>query len=283
QCLWRGLAGLAVVADPRVPDVDHLVPLGADRLALGRPVLRGGAVAHRRLLNFRPESATQAHGAEDGGRAAAEPHGLVEGVVPARGRAERATEVLDPGPPGEDADAQRVLEVTAPSEADHLAGDLLAVERIDSRGQPELVDVDGDTALEGAGRAGARVEHLVPARAMVVAARRGADFGVDGGLLRLAAELLGSALDAFAEDIAESFAAADHLDQPVGALDIAPLQLEPELLSGDEPALLALHHPAAHPAEFVDVEARAVELGVEPRDPLLVGGADRPPGTRPAL
>src|SRR5262245_2319019 len=48
--LGQRLTGLLVVADPRVPDVDHLVPLGADGLALGGPIVGRRAVPSGRLL-----------------------------------------------------------------------------------------------------------------------------------------------------------------------------------------------------------------------------------------
>src|SRR5262249_43534967 len=161
---------------------------------------------------------------------------------------------------GEDADAERVLEVSTAADTDDLVRDLRAVERIDAGRQPELRHVHGDAAFQRAGRARARVEHLVPSRAVIVAAWGGADLGVDGGRLGVAADLLGRALDALGEDVAEALAPADHLDQTIGALDVTPPEPEAELLFGDEPALLALHHPATHPAELVDVEAGAVEL-----------------------
>src|SRR5712692_4421689 len=59
QRLRQGLAGLAIVADPRVPQLDHLVPLGADRLALGRAVVGRRAIARGRLLNVGHDSAAQ--------------------------------------------------------------------------------------------------------------------------------------------------------------------------------------------------------------------------------
>src|SRR5919201_1086298 len=132
-------------------------------------------------------------------------------------------------------------------------------------------------------RRGGGVEHLLPARAVIMAARRRALAGVDRRLGRLAAELLGGTLDALREQIAESFALADHLQQPIRAGDVAPLEVEAHLLLA-EPALLeALHHPADHPAELVDVHARAIGLRVEPRNTALVGGADRPARARPTL
>src|SRR5437899_3559278 len=58
----------------------------------------------------------------------------------------------------------------------------------------------------------------------------------------------------------------------------------PELLFRDVPLLLALHHPAADPAELVDIEARLVELGVQPGHAFDVAHcADGPAGAGPAL
>ncbi len=118
---------------------------------------------------------------------------------------------------------------------------------------------------------------------MVVAARRGALLEVDRAVLGGAAQLLRRPLYALGEHGAEALAVRDHLEQPSGALGVAPLELEAELLPGDVALLLALHHPPAHPAELVDVHARAVELGVQPRDLVPVGEADRPPRAGPAL
>src|SRR5262249_39072583 len=81
----------------------------------------------------------------------------------------------------------------------------------------------------------------------------------------------------------EALPVADHLEEPVGALDVAPPQSEPDLCLGEISLVHALHHPAADPAELVDVYAGAVDLRVEPGDRLLLGEADRPPGSRPAL
>src|SRR5207245_6792004 len=93
----------------------------------------------------------------------------------------------------------------------------------------------------------------------------------------------GRALDALGQDVAEAFAAADHLRQLVGTLDVAPLELEAELLAGDVALLLAFHDPAAEPAPLVDVDTRLVALGVEPGDAVTVGRADRPAAAGPAL
>src|SRR4030095_3700750 len=106
---------------------------------------------------------------------------------------------------------------------------------------------------------------------------------VYAALGRLAAHLLGGALDPLRENVAEALAIDDHLQQAVGAFGIAPLESEPDLLLGEGALLHALHHPAAHPAELVDVHAGAVQPRVEPGDGLLVGEADLPPRPRPAL
>src|SRR5688572_12521200 len=91
--LRQRLARLAVVADVAVPRLDHLVPLRHHRLALGGAVHRRGTVARGRPLHVRREPAAQRHRPVDGGRAAAEADGLVDGVDPARGGAERAADV----------------------------------------------------------------------------------------------------------------------------------------------------------------------------------------------
>src|SRR5437660_399444 len=283
QRLRQRLAGLSVVADFPVPGVDHLLPLRGDGLPHRGAVVRRGAVAVRRLFEIRREPAAERRRAVDGRRAPAEVHGLGHGVVPPRRRGQRPADVLEPRARGEDADAERVLEGAPAAAARDQLGDLHAVERIDARGQAELRLVDRVARLHRRRRRRRRVEHLLPARAVVVAARRGALAGIDGRLRRLAAELLGRALDALGEQVAESLALADHLQQAVGAGDVAPLEVEAHLLLG-EPALLeAFHHPADHPAELVDVHAGAVGLRVEPRDGALVGGADRPARARPAL
>src|SRR2546427_516620 len=200
-----------------------------------------------------------------------------------RGPPGRAANVLEPRARGEDADAERVLEGAPAAAARDELGDLHAVERIDARGLAELGLVDGVAGLHRRRRRRRRVEHLLPARAVVVAARRGALARVNRGVLGGAAELLGRALDALGQQVAEALALADHLDQPVGALNIAPLEVEAHLLRREPPLFEALHHPAAHPAELVDVQAGAIELCVEPRHAVDVGGdPDRPAGARPA-
>src|SRR5688572_21915256 len=113
QCLRQRLAGLPVVADFAVPRLDHLVPLGHHRLALGGAVHRRGAVTRGRPLHVGRESAAQGHRAVDGGGAPTEADGLVERVDPAGGGAERTADVLQPRARREDADAERVLEVAA--------------------------------------------------------------------------------------------------------------------------------------------------------------------------
>src|SRR2546430_17643508 len=55
----QGLPGLAVVADFAVPGVDHLLPLFADGLALGRTVDRRGAVPRPRTVQVAREAAAR--------------------------------------------------------------------------------------------------------------------------------------------------------------------------------------------------------------------------------
>src|SRR5262245_5334726 len=260
-----------------------MVPLLADGLALGGAVVRRRAITHRGFLSIQPDATAQTHGAEDGSSTASEAHGLGDRVVPAGCGVERTAEVLQARAPREDADAERVLDMTPATDAGHEVGDLLAVERVDPRGQPQLGHVHRHAALKGARRPGAGVEHLLPAPAMIVAARRRALQGVDRRVLGLATEPLGGALHTLGEEIAEPLALDDHLQQTVGALDIAPLEIEAHLLLR-EPALLeALHYPADHPAELIDVDTGPVALRVEPGDALLIGGADRPAAARPSL
>src|SRR5262249_39699644 len=76
---------------------------------------------------------------------------------------------------------------------------------------------------------------------------------------------------------------ADHLDESVRSLGIPPREPEAQLLLGDVALLLTFHHPAAEPAELVDVDAGAVDLRVEPRDGDRVGAPDGPAAARPAL
>src|SRR5262249_8273503 len=115
------------------------------------------------------------------------------------------------------------------------------------------------------------------------ASRRRALHGVDRALRGLAADLLGRALDALGQHVAETLPVGDHLQELVGALGVAPRELEPHLLLGEIALLQALHHPAAHPAELVHVHARAIDAGVEPGDRVLVGEPDGPARAGPAL
>src|SRR5438093_6739472 len=281
--LRPGLAALAVEAALAVPGVEHLLPLRADRLPLRGPGHGRRAVARRGIFERAGVAAAERGRAVDGGGATPEPERLLDGEVPAGRRGERAADVLEPNSRREDADAERVLEAPPAAQPGDVLGHLLAVERVDPGRLPDFGRVHGVARLHRRGGRRARVEHLLPPRAMVVAARCGALLDVDRALLGGPAELLGGPLDALGEDIAEAFAAAHHPEQTVRALDIAPLELEAELLPGDVALLLALHDPTAEPAPFVDVHAGLVTFGVEPRDAVAVGRADRPAATRPAL
>src|SRR5947207_6388233 len=130
---------------------------------------------------------------------------------------------------------------------------------------------------------GAGVEHLLPAVAMVVAARHRALHRVDRAVLRGPAQLLRGPFGPFGEDVSEALAVGDDVDELARALHVAPLQVEAELLLRDVALLHALHHPAAHPSELVHIETRAIELRVEPRDALGIREADGPAGARPAF
>src|SRR5439155_25206059 len=122
-----GVAGLAVESDLGVPGIEHFLPLGPDGLALGRPVHRRRAVARRRILHRARVTAAERGGAIDDGGALPEPKRLVDREGPARRRRQRATNVLEPGPRREDADAERVLEASAPAQSRDGVGELLAV------------------------------------------------------------------------------------------------------------------------------------------------------------
>ena len=158
----------------------------------------------------------------------------------------------------------------AADHADQL-GHLLAVEWVDAAGRAHLGLERGVGALHGPVGRGAGVEHLLPAAPVVVAAGRRALHGEDRALRGLAADLLRGALDPLGQDVAEAPPVTDHLQQLVGALDVAPGEPEAHLLLGEVALLHALHHPAADPPELVDVHAGAVDAGVEPRDRVLVG------------
>src|SRR6266403_6217330 len=281
--LRPGFARLAVEADLGVPGVEHLFPLRPDRLPLRGAVHRRRAIARGRIFHGAGVAAAERGRAVDDGGALAEAQRLLDRESPARGRGEGAADVLEPRPGREDADAERVLEGASPAEPGHVLGDLLAVEGIDPCGLTDLRRVHGVAGLHRRGGRGARVEHLLPPRAVIVAARGRALLDVDRAVLGAPAELLGGALDTLGEDIAEAFAATHHLKQTMRALDVAPLELEAELLAGDVPLLLTLHDPAAEPAPLVDVDTRLVALGVEPGDAVAVGRADRPATARPAL
>src|SRR5882724_1820765 len=277
------LAGLAVEADLGVPGVEHLLPLRADGLTLRGPVHRRRAVAARGILEGAGVAAAQGGGAVDRGSAAPELQGLCDGEVPAGRRREGAAEVLEPGPRREDADAERVLEAPSSAQPGDVLGDLLAVEGVDPRGLPDLRRMHGVPRLHRRGGRRARVEHLLPSRAMIVAARRGALLDVDRAFLGGPAQFFGGALDALGQEVPQPLPATDHLKETVGALDVAPLELDAELLAGDAALLLALHDPAAEPTPLVDVHARAVALAVEPRHAVAVGRTDRPSAAGPAF
>src|SRR2546428_617846 len=82
---------------------------------------------------------------------------------PGRGCGEGTGQHLDPRAEGEDAAAQRVLEMLPPEDAPDELGHFLAVEGVDAPGLSELRLVGGIRALHGAVRGGAGVEHLLPA------------------------------------------------------------------------------------------------------------------------
>src|SRR2546426_5885022 len=161
--------GRPVVPHPGVPDVDHVVPLLLDRLALGRSIRGHRGIALGGALELGPDPAPEVEGAEHGPDASPEAHRLVPGELPAGGGGEGAGEVLEVRARREDAGAERILEVAPAVEGRRLPSDLIAVEGVDAGREPELDRVDRGAGLQRAGRAGAGVQHLVPARAMVVA------------------------------------------------------------------------------------------------------------------
>src|SRR5438309_10603992 len=114
----------------------------------------------------------------------------------------------------------------------------------------------GIARLQGARAGGDRVEHLLPARAVVVAARHGTLQRVDRTVLGRRPELLGRALDALGQESSEPAAVDDQVDELAGALDVAPSEVEPELRPGVAALLHALHDPTAEPAELVAVQTR---------------------------
>src|SRR2546422_7049288 len=63
--LRERLARLRVVANLGVPGGHHLLPLLADRLALGGAVVGRGAIAERGPLAVGADAAAEPHGAED--------------------------------------------------------------------------------------------------------------------------------------------------------------------------------------------------------------------------
>src|SRR5262249_45463820 len=134
------LAGLAVEADLGVPGVEHLLPLIANGLPLRRTVDWRGPIARRRVLHRAGVAAAERGRAVNDGGALAEAQRLVDREGPAGRRRERATDVLEAGPGGEDADAERVLEGSPAAEPCDVLGHLLAVERIDAR---RLADLRG--------------------------------------------------------------------------------------------------------------------------------------------
>src|SRR5437867_914169 len=101
--LRQWLAGLPIEADLAIPRADHLVPLLADRLPLGRTVHRRRPVALRRPLEVRRDAATERDHAENRAGASAELDALRNGVIPSGRCAERAADVLEPRSRREDA------------------------------------------------------------------------------------------------------------------------------------------------------------------------------------
>src|SRR3989441_12258777 len=153
------------------------------------------AVPRRRAFEVGRVAAAERHRAQNGGRPPTESDRLRHGDVPAGGRVEGAAEVFEPRARGEDAHPEGVLKVAAtPDPGDELRHGF-AVKGVDARGLAYLCWVHGHPALQRPCCGGAPVEHLLPARAMVVAARGGAPLRVDGAVLGGAPRPLGRALD----------------------------------------------------------------------------------------
>src|SRR5207245_4902545 len=75
--------GRPVVPHPGVPDVDHVVPLLLDRLALGGAIHGHRAIALGRALELGPDPAPEVERAEHGPDAPAEAHRRLPGALPA--------------------------------------------------------------------------------------------------------------------------------------------------------------------------------------------------------
>ena len=164
-----------------------------------------------------------------------------------------------------------------------MLGHRLCVLWVHARGQVVIRRENRGSRIHRSARTRAGIDHLLPAGAVVVPPRRISDFRVNGAILRLAAEFLRREFRSLGQEVAHAFALADHLEQSVGPVDIAPLQAEAQILIRDVALLLTLHHPAAQPAELVHVHTCAIELGVHPGDLLRVRGTNRPARARPSL
>ena len=90
----------------------------------------------------------------------------------------------------------RNSEVPAPCAADHF-GNRLRVKGVDAGWLTQFGLLHWRAAIDGATAARAGIEHLFPARPVVMPARRVALHGVDGALRRRATDDLGGALHAF--------------------------------------------------------------------------------------
>src|SRR5690242_708810 len=130
--LALGLAGLAVVVDRLVPDVQHAVPLLADVVLLRGTVHRLRAVAGRRVLDLGADAAAEVERAQDRGGAVAEAHRIFQTVVPSGGGRQGPSEVGHLGPEGERTAAERVLEVAPTADHADQLRHLLAVEGVDA-------------------------------------------------------------------------------------------------------------------------------------------------------
>src|SRR5579884_1985610 len=283
QLPGEGLAGGSIPAQALVVDIAHLLPDGHGVHAPGRAIDGHAAIARAGVLQVRPDAAAQVEGPQQAADAAAAVAQLLQVHVPAGDGVDYAEGGLQADRVGEGAHADRVLDVAPAVDLGRGLGHLDRVVDVDALRHVQLLGIDGHADLEGGVGADAGIEQLLPLEAVVVAARGGALKGEHAGLVGLAAQGLGSLLDALGQQVAKALAAGDHPQQAGGTIGIAPLQVEAELVLGEPALLAALHDPAAQPAPLVDVHAGLVDLGVEPGHGHGVGHAQGGAAAGPAL
>ncbi len=161
-----------IIAHRLIPGIQHAVPVWQDTLTLGRSIHGRGRVAGRGSLQFRPDAAAQVERPEEGGSAAAHLHGLLFRVGPACGCTQGSADEFQRASRGEDAGAERVLEMSPAEEAAHGLRHCIGIEWIDPGGEPKFCGVDRWAGLQGAGASRAGIQQLLPPRPMIVSARR---------------------------------------------------------------------------------------------------------------